>query len=914
MKNEDQRLIEDYIPILQISRESTREKIGGHQISKGMPRNLHLWWARRPLAASRAAVYAALVPALSADTDRKKLDAFFEKLCHWPTIEGIGEAREQIMKAFGGRPPKVLDPFAGGGAIPLEMVRLGCETYGVDLNPVAYLINLCTNVYPQQFGAKLKEQVEVWGTKLINNVKAEVGDLYPAIPDPAAKEHGKKAKQMDLMAGAAKGAATLTPVAYLWTRTVPCPETPNRPAHAVPLVRQTWLVRKNKRYVALKMVPDRKSMRVRFEVVTAESEEEMGFDPADFSERGEASCQLCGNTVSLDYIKEQGKRGKMGYLPMALVCFDKGVRGKQYFALNESIPEKTIEARLKALAEEHALAPPDEPIQDKDTMNIKVPLYGLSKFSDLFTPRQLLMLLSFAKHIRLAHTEMLAEGMKQDLAVAVTTYLGMLLDRLVDRSSTLCHWDNSAEKTANTYARQALPMVWDFSETNPFGSSSGSVEEALKQILLVVDHCAKTGTPAKMVRGSATKLPFDDESLDAVVTDPPYYDNISYSDLSDFFYVWLKRSVGHLYPEHFSGDATPKKSEIIAANYRHESKDAARTAYEQMMEEALRECRRVLKPGCPLVAVYAHKTSAGWATMIRALRRSRFVVTEAWPLDTEMPDRAGQMNTAHLATSIFIVARRRESEATGDYQREVRPELQRILAERVRTLFKLGVSGSDLIIASLGAGLRAYTQFAKVELPNGDELGEEAFLDEVQREALEIVLEQVLHCDRHGVSTMDKPTQFYVLGRFEYAEESVDYGEVNILAKGVGVEVDGMHGLSAGCFPLVNVTKSAVALLDYAARGNDEDLGLPQNGAAAPLIDVLHRLLWLSENSPAMVSEFLDGARPDGDKLRLVAQALAGRTITEQGGTRSAEQQALDRILASWRNVVEQTLFTRGGA
>ncbi len=912
MKDQDQRLIEDYLPVRQISYEATREKV-----TRRRDRHitmLHLWWARRPLAAARAAVYAALVPTMKGGADRKALDGFFEKLCHWGDPIDVADARKNIASSFEGRAPKVLDPFAGGGAIPLEAIRLGCETYGVELNPVAYLINLCTNVYPQQYGDQLHELVAKWGKTLIDAVRADVGNLYPALPDPVAR--GKQAKQLELAGTPASAKKTLTPIAYLWTRTVPCSERPNQAPHLVPLVRQTWLVFKKNRYVALRMVPDRKTLTIRYDVVEAETEADLGFDPAAFSTRGNTTCPLCTQAISAEYIQEQGKLGRLGTLPLAVVCAG-STRGKVYKPIGDSflVPaSEVLDAHLKKLALDGFTAP-DEIIPDKNTRDIRAPLYGMTRYGDLFTRRQLVTLLTFVKHVHRLHDSMRKSGVEEGLARAVTSYLALLLDRLVDRSTMLCHWDNTAEKTANTYARQALPMVWDFSETNPFSSSSGSASENLKQILMVIEHCSKTGAPAKIVRGSATRIPLDDSTLDAVITDPPYYDNISYAELADFFYVWLKRSVGRLYPEHFGGDLTPKKTEIVAATHRHENdKTKAFNAYETLMYEALSECCRVLKPGCPLVAVYAHKTTAGWATLIKALRRAKFVVTEAWPLDTEMPDRAGQMNTAHLATSIFIVARKRESEETGDYLRQVRPQLQAILAERVKTLFGLGVSGSDLIIASLGAGLRAYTQFAKVELPNGDELSEAAFLDETQREVLEIVLAQVLHCDRHGVGAVDKPTQFYVLGRFEYGEEPVDFGEVNVLAKGVGVEVDGTRGMHPDSPPLVKISKSEVTLLSYTKRGADEALGALANGVGAPLIDVLHRLLWLAENEPGRIGEFLIAAQPEADKLRLIAQSLAGRTISGQAGERTDEQKALDRILASWRNVVEQNLFTRGRA
>ncbi|NTW04183.1 MAG: DUF1156 domain-containing protein [Oscillochloris sp.] len=402
-----------------------------------------------------------------------------------------------------------------------------------------------------------------------------------------------------------------------------------------------------------------------------------------------------------------------------------------------------------------------------------------------------------------------------------------------------------------------------------------------------------------------------------MITDPPYYDNVPYADLSDFFYVWLKRSAGELYPEHLSGDLTPKKQEAVAEPARYAGNgQKAREQYEMMMQRSFAEAHRVLKPKSPIVVVYAHKTTMGWATLIDAMRRVGFELTEAWPLDTELRSRLRGQDSAALATSLFIVARKRESTATGDYSRDVRPLLRQIVRERVGTLRALGISGADLVIACVGAGLRAYTQFARVELPNGEELDTSAFLDEVQREVLDVILADVMGLDERGVSAVDKVSQYYVLARYQYGVASVDFDEANVLARGVGVELDGPRALTAGPNPLVKKTKTTVEWHDYRSRGARDELGLLDGGEVA-LIDVLQRLLWLNDNQPAALPQFLSQARPDITRLKLVAEALGGKGLSAEPAPgavrdeRSEEQKAIGRLLPAWKRVVEDQLQGR---
>lgn len=947
---DDRRLIEDYLPIEAISVEAS-----GEPRTKGHISTLHIWRARRPLVACRAAVYGALVPQSQfvpnggSDAQRRSLGRanakkFIKTLCQYPgPITAIQEAQLHILKAHatrlsqeqgstvtvqdildGKQPrPRVLDMFAGGGAIPLEAARLGCESHALELNPVAYLIELCTVTFPQQFGAGLADDVERWATKVLEETKRQVSDVFAVI-----RRKGKTLTTQQSLPGHGSPVAAsdgLSVVAYYWTRTGPCPNPSCQ--GTVPLYRQTWLRQKESGYVALKPQPDKKRKVVRFQLVESESVSGLGFDPGDGSEGSSTVCPFCQAALEGAYVRDYGNTKGFGQQLMCVIALNPEGTGKLYIT-DESLTEGEVERqaiaerRAAELEKELGNSSLDETIPPTGNAGLATGnsyLYGIRTFRQMFTPRQRLTLLTMAREIRRAHDALLREGRGFDRAKAITTCLGLWLSRLTDKSNALSRWNNVGEKIESISSMKRFAMMWDYPEVNMFGGGSGDAWGNLLFITAAIRQEGQYRLPTRCSRGSATELPFDEGYFDAVVTDPPYYDNESYSELSDVSYVWLRPTIGFLYPEHFAGQLTPKKKECVAAAYRQGGKEAAKKFYEDSLFESLQQAHRVTKAGGVLVMVYAHKTTLGWSTLVDAIRRAGYEVREAWPLDTEKKGRAAHQDDAALASSIFLVARKRGAAKAGNFESEVRPELEEIVSERVDTLWDAGISGADLVIACVGAGLRAFTRFARVEFANGEEVPAERFLTEVETAVLESILARLskeVGGKRGEVSLagLDAASRFYILWRYTYSAAELDAGEAIIFSNGTHVELDGPHGLATGADNLVEKKKGKYRLRDFSERGDDEDLGMStDDGQAAPLVDALHRTLWLLEKRPTQLAEFLRESQVNREQLRLVAQALAGPAL--KGGelgdvSPTAELAALGKLMANWQSVIEGALVS----
>jgi putative DNA methylase len=873
----DKRLIEVSLPLAEISAQSAREK----SIRHGHISTLHIWWARRPLAAMRAAIFASLVPAPDTDEERERLERLIATIVDWDQVkdgnsEAIKQAQELIKQAFPDRPPRLLDPFMGGGATGLEALRLGCETHALELNPVAHLIELCTLVYPQMYGRlegwkagrledltptdllggaaghsssvigpssnPLAEDVRRWGEWVLERAREEIGHLYQ---NPAGDE---------------------TIVGYLWARTVQCPNPTCRAA--MPLVRQWWLARTKQRKVALKPLVDRQAKKITFEVVTGNALK--GFDPSQgTSSRGHATCLVCNQVADVEYIRAEGEAGRMWETPLVVIYEQEGA-GKGYRPFNDQDDELVQEAL--ALLMELDEDAPDEPLPPIGTLGFRVQRYGLTRWSDLFNARQLLALITFSRLVQAIYNHIVNEGTDPERARAVATYFGVAVDRLADRESSICRWDNTGESVMNTFGRQAIPMVWDYVEVNPFSGSTGDWLSALDWITRVIEHAAQASTqPAVAQQGTVTRLPYPENQFDAIITDPPYYDAVPYADLSDFFYVWLKRSIGFLYPDLFRTPLTPKSTEIIQEPARHNGDTAAKAFYEQEMTRAFAEACRVLRSNGVFAVVFAHKSTAAWETLINSLLEAGLVVTASWPLHTEMGTRLRAHESAALASSIFIVCRVRAAEAEG-YLDDVRQELATTIRERLDFFWAQGIRGADFFISAIGPAVSVFGRYSQVYRLDGSRVGVDALLDLVQAMVSEYALDRILNGGAR-VGLVDAPTRYYILHRWAYADNAVPFDDAMRLAMALGADVSALMERRG----ILKQSGEIVRLLGPKERAGLEGLGLPdRTGQMATVIDVLHQaaVLWERGDREALARFLAEGARGREDQVRLVAQTL----------------------------------------
>ena len=585
----NKRFIEYDLPLAEISEASAREK----NIRHGHPSTLHIWWARRPLAASRATAFAALIddPGPHNPKKRREIRDLIEQITPWEAVKNgnspaIKRAQKLIQEQYGDRPPKVLDPFAGGGSIPLEALRLGCETYASDYNPVAVFIEKATLEWPQKYGVHVKLPrdadggglglggkkvnllaylVEKWAKVILGEVRAEIGQFYPE-----EKGLGLIGKR-DITE-----AEGWIPVGYLWTRTIPC-QNPACGAE-IPLFRQTWLAKKKDKKVAYRPVIDHETKQIDFDLLegkTLQAAMEDGFEPSEGTvSRGNASCPVCAQVTKAKQTRRLAGNGKMGQRMVVVVLHHQKETGKKYrLATNEDM--LTFQNAKRYLEEKTANWPHlESPLPDEEMVaNARYMLptnYGVTRWRELFNSRQQLALATLVEKINLSskhiEAECLALGEQaeleldtSELAKVVIGYLGLLCGRSADYLSIMVGWINTLEAVRNTFSRQALSMAWDYIEVNPFSGSAGDTAGALNWILRYISNNEwKPLSTSLAKQSSATSHFLEDNCLDAVFTDPPYYDNVPYAALSDFFYVWLKRAVGEHLPDLFSTPVTPK--------------------------------------------------------------------------------------------------------------------------------------------------------------------------------------------------------------------------------------------------------------------------------------------------------------------------------------------------------------------
>jgi len=858
---ETKSLIESDFPVKEVSEESVREK----NIRHGHISTLHIWWARRPLASSRASVYAALVPEAEDEEDRLKRAQFISNLSKWENSLNkklIERARDEILKANGGKPPKVLDPFAGGGAIPLEALRLGCETYASDLNPVAVLIEKCTLEYPQKYSRRkvksddllgeqeinpLLEDVKKWGKWVLEEARKEIGRFYPSEPNGSI------------------------PVGYIWARTVKC-QNPACGAE-IPLVRQTWLVKKDKKKVAYKIIA--KGNKIEFEIREGKA---IDFDPETGTiSRAKVICPCCNSGLSDKEVRRQFQEGKAGQRMVAVVLHHPRTQGKTYrLATAKDLEifkesEKYLKEKRAKLMEEWGI----DPVPDEDTPEgrgsgaeraFSVRNYGLNTWGDLFNPRQKLALITFVAKVKQAYKKMIEEGYDEEYAKAVVSYLGLGISRMIDYFNSLCIWDNGQERTVHVFGRQALPMVWDYSELNPLSSTVGGWESmAFRRIWKVIGFLSNMNIPAVLTQSSATSLPYPDNYFDAVITDPPYYDNVPYSYLSDFFYVWLKRAIGDLYPELFATPLTPKSDEIVAYSHGEGGFEGGKKFFEDMIAKAFQEIQRVLKPGGIACIVFAHKSTAAWETIINALLNSGLYLTASWPVHTEMKARLRAKESAALASSIYMVCRKLTKNKTA-YFNEIKPQIEARVKEKLDQFWNEGIAGADFFISAIGPAMEVFGKYQSVEKLSGEKVSAEELLKFIRERVSEYALTKILKNPQLGV--VDEETRFYLLWRWTYNSSKVHFDDARKLAQAVGIEITKEWGNG-----FVKKEKEFISVLGARDRGKS----FLEKAKFQSMIDVLHAcLLYWEGNKRDAISQLLqETGNIENNAFFQVAQAIS---------------------------------------
>jgi putative DNA methylase len=833
------KLIEVALPLEAINEASAREK----SIRHGHPSTLHLWWARRPLAAARAVIFAQMVDDPSANPDlfptekaqekeRQRLFKLIEELVQWENTTNeavLKRARDEIWQSWrracaenADNPrakelfdrhklPAFHDPFAGGGALPLEAQRLGLDAYASDLNPVAVLINKAMIEIPPRFpgrppvnpeargkrdliarewkGAQgLAEDVRYYGRWMRDEAEKRIGHLYPRIQVTA--EMAKERPDLEQYVG-----RKLTVIAWLWARTVKSPN----PAFAnvdVPLASTFLLSTKEGKEAWVE--PVIVDGGYRFTVKVGKPKDAAAAKAGTKLSRGaNFRCLMSGAPIAGDYIKAEGKAGRMGARLMAIVA--EGGRGRVYLA---PTPEHEVAAR-----EAKPEGRPDVEFFQQ-ALGFRVGNYGMTKWSDLFTDRQLVALTTFSDLVgeateRIRH-DALAAGLPDDptplrdgasgaaaYAEAVAVYLGLGVSRLADAQNSLCQWGPAANQTQHLFRRQAIPMVWDFAESSILSKAAGDVVTSLGSMARVLDEL-----PAGL-SGISSQIDAQTQfasSSSVVSTDPPYYDNVGYADLSDFFYVWLRRSLRPMYPDLFATLAVPKAEELVATPDRHGSREKAEAFFLDGMTQAMHRLAEQAHPGFPVTIYYAFKqsesdceagtASTGWETFLDAAIRAGFAVTGTWPMRTEREARSRGIASNALASSIVLVCRPRTAAASTATRRELVAALKAELPQALAHLQRGNIAPVDLAQAAIGPGMAVYTRYAQVLDAEGKAVG--------VREALALinqVLDEAL-VEQEGDFDADSRWALAWFEQYGFAEG--EYGVAETLSKAKNTSVAGL--------------------------------------------------------------------------------------------------------------------------
>ena len=833
------KLIEVALPLDAINTASTREK----SIRHGHPSTLHLWWARRPLAAARAVIFAQMVDDPSSrpelfptedaqEKERQRLFGIIEELVTWENTTNetvLQAARDEIRESWRRtcgdnmddphaaelfdpeRLPPFHDPFAGGGSLPLEAQRLGLEAHASDLNPVAVLINKAMIEIPPKFAGRppvnpearanpallggewigargLAEDVRYYGGWMREEAERRIGYLYPKV----AVTDEMVAERPDLNPYAGR---RLTVIAWLWARTVTSPD-PAFSGVEVPLISTFMLSTKKGKDAYVEPAIDGREYRF---TVKAGSPPDAAVAKAGTGagKRQAFRCLMSRVPITYDYIRSEGRAGRIGVRLMAVVA--EGDRGRVYLS-----PAAEHEAIAKDAFPDWV---PDTPLPT-NPRDFKTPLYGLTTFGNLFTSRQLVVLNTFSDLVAEARNRIrqdaVAAGFPNDghplhdvetaaaaYAEAVGVYLSLGISKLADAQSSLCRWKPTMDQSNATFGRQALPMVWDYSEANAFGGMAGDYMVSIKNMMRVVDQLPTA------VRGQARQEDAQDQTLSAdriVSTDPPYYDNIGYADLSDFFYVWLRRSLRSTFPELFSTMAVPKADELVATPYRHGTKARAEAFFMKGMTRAMERLVQQAHIGFPTTIYYAFKqsesrndrgvSSTGWETFLEAVISAGFRITGTWPMRTERGNRMIGMGSNALASSVVLVCRKRSADAPIATRRDFIAALKAELPLALVNLQRGNIAPVDLAQAAIGPGMAVFTSYAKVLDASGDRISVGEGLALINQTLDETLAEQE--------GDFDADSRWALAWFEQYGFDAGDYGIAETLSTAKNTSVSGM--------------------------------------------------------------------------------------------------------------------------
>ena len=940
------KLIEVALPLVAINTASAREK----SIRHGHPSTLHLWWARRPLAAARAVIFAQMVDDPSAHPDifrtekaqekeRQRLFRIMEDLVLWENTTNevvLKRAREEIWQSWRrtcaensdhpsarelfdrNKLPAFHDPFAGGGSIPLEAQRLGLDSYASDLNPVAVLINKAMIEIPPRFAGRppvnpasrqdkglierewrgaqgLAEDVRFYGQWMRDEAERRIGDLYPRVEVTAEMAKGRP----DLKKYVGK---KLTVITWLWARTVKSPNPAFRKID-VPLVSTFMLSTKAGKEVYVEPIIEEGDYRftVRMGKPKDARAAQLG---TTAGKRNAFVCLLSGVPVTYEYIRAEGKADRMGARMLAIVV--EGASGRMYLP-----PTPKAERIARALKPEWT----PEILLPLNPRDFKTPNYGLRTFASLFTSRQLVALSTFSGLVHEARERAERDAIESGLiddresgritkggaasyAEALGVYLAFGVDKLADRHSTLVRWDPTptASGIINTFSRQALPMTWDYAEGNPFSEASGNFEGGIGWIAKVIDLALPASVPGDARQADAAKQDLSQNKI--ISTDPPYYDNIGYADLSDFFYVWLRNSLRPAFPELLATVAVPKDEELVATPYRHDSKNTAEAFFLEGMTRAMHRLAEQAHPTFPVTIYYAFKqaearnsegeggtASTGWDTFLGAVIEAGFSISGTWPIRTELGNRMLSSGTNALASSIVLVCRKRGGEAPIATRREFLAALKQALPDALGHLQRGNIAPVDLAQAAIGPGMAVYTRYAKVLDAKGQPMS--------VRDALEMInhtLDEVL-TNREG--DFDGDTR-WALAWFEqsgFAEG--DYGVAETLSKAKNTSVRSLEAAA-----LVASSRGKVRLLKPRELKSDWD---PLTGDKSSAWETLHHLIRSLESGGEVAAAILvSKLGADAEIARELAYRLYSLCERKK---RPAEALSYNALVQSWPEI-----------